>query len=77
MEKSKKKLKLDADHRFFKEYQDMQYAFTRLDANDEAIKDNIKNLLETPFAVSVRGKRTLSRRTSARAEERVARSKSR
>jgi len=39
----------------------MQDAFTRLDANDDAIKDNIKNLLETPFAVSVRGKRAASR----------------
>ena len=46
-EREKKKLKLDADHHFFKEYQAMQDAFTRLDANDDAIKDNIKNLLET------------------------------
>jgi hypothetical protein len=66
-EREKKKLKLDADHRFFKEYQAMQDAFTRLDAKDDAIKDNIKNLLETPFAVSVRGKRIASR-VSARVE---------
>ena len=60
-ERRKKKLKLDADHRFFKEYQDMQFAFTRLDANPDAIKDNIKNLLLTPFAVAVGGKRAASR----------------
>jgi hypothetical protein len=55
----------------------MQFAFTRLDANPEAIKDNIKNLLETPFAVSARGKRVASRQKSVRAPSRAISSYSR
>ena len=70
LEPPNKILKLNADHKFFKEYAAMNDAFSRLDANPEAIKDNIKNLLEKPFMVAVRGMSKASNRVVSRANSR-------
>ena len=48
------KQKVHVDNQFFKEYAEMKNAFTRLDAKPEAVKDNIKQLLDKPLSQVMR-----------------------